>query len=175
MFVNVKSAHLNSTGFAVLGRNRIKGFVYVASATAGTVNIFDTIGVPVTSGTYARAATTGVVTVSSTSHGLKTGQTIGITFAAATGVSATNGNYVITVTDANTFTFTDINTAAITAGTACTYTATGRWAMSFDTAGLTTSGTPQNGSMLIPNAGILVENSIYIQMTNQTGFTVFYG
>ena len=173
MFVSVKSAHLNSTGFAVLGRNRIKGFVYVAAATAGTVNIFDTVGAPVTSGTYARATTT--VTVTSTTHGLKTGQIVGITFAAATGVSATNGNYVITVTDANTFTLTDINSGTIAASTGCTYTATGRWAMSFDTAGLTTSGTPQNGSMLIPNAGILVENSIYIQMTNQTGFTVFYG
>jgi hypothetical protein len=175
MFVSVKSAHLNSTGFAVLGRNRIKGFLYTASSTAGTVNIFDTVGAPVTSGTYARAATTGLVTVTSTTHGLKTDQLIGITFATATGVSATNGNYIITVVDANTFTFTDINTTAIAASTACTYTATGRWAMSFDTAGLTTSGVPQNGSMLIPNAGIIVDHSIYIQMTNQTGFTVFYG
>ena len=173
MFVSVKSAHLNSTGFAVLGRNRIKGFLYTSGTSAGTINIYDTVNAPVTSGTYARTA--AVVTVTSTAHGLKTGQLIGISFGTATGVSATNGNYIITVTDANTFTIPDINSGTIAASTACTYTATGRWVMSIDTAALTTSGVPQNGSMLIPNAGIIVDYSIYVQMTNQTGFTVFYG
>ena len=45
MQTDVLSAHLNSSGFAVLGRYRLKNFLYIASATAGTINIYDTTAV----------------------------------------------------------------------------------------------------------------------------------
>ena len=173
MQTDVLSAHLNSSGFAVLGRYRLKSFLYVASATAGTINIYDTTVAPVAA-TTGYAQSTFTVTVTSTSHGLKVGQQVGITFGSVTGVSATNGNYVVaTVADANTFTVTDINSRTITGG-ACTFT-TGRWLTSVDTAALTTSGVPQNQNVLIPGEGVIAYNGMYILMTNQTGVTIFYG
>ena len=173
MQTDVLSAHLNSSGFAVLGRYRLKSFLYVASATAGTINIYDTTVAPVAA-TTGYAQSTFTVTVTSTSHGLKVGQQVGITFGSVTGVSATNGNYVVaTVADANTFTVTDINSRTITGG-ACTFT-TGRWLTSVDTAALTTSGVPQNQNVLIPGEGVIAYNAMYILMTNQTGVTIFYG
>ena len=173
MQTDVLSAHLNSSGFAVLGRYRLKSFLYVASATAGTVNIYDTTVAPI-GATTGYAQSTYTVTVTSTSHGLKVGQQVGITFGSVTGVSATNGNYVVaTVADANTFTVTDINSRTITGG-ACTFT-TGRWLTSVDTAALTTSGVPQNQNVLIPGEGVIAYNAMYILMTNQTGVTIFYG
>ena len=174
MQTDVLSAHLNSSGFAVLGRYRLKAFVYVGSATAGTLNIYDTTAVPVGAATgYSQSAYT--VTVVSSAHGLKVGQQVGITFAASGGVSATNGNYkVVTVADANTFTVTDINSRSISASVACTFT-TGRWMTTVDTAALTTSGVPQNNSVLIPGEGIVAYNGIYALLSNQTDVTIFYG
>lgn len=170
---DVLSAHLNSSGFAVLGRTRVKGMYFTASSTAGTINIWDTTTAPVTTGTYGRSGAT--VTVSSTGHGLSTGQKIGITFGTATGVSATNGNYTVTVSDANTFTITDINSGTIASSTACSYITSGRWLYSVDTAALTTSGVPQSGIILIPGEGMLVSVGVYAQMTNQSGISIFYG
>ena len=173
MQTDVLSAHLNSSGFAVLGRYRLKSLLYIASATAGTINVYDTTTAPIAATTgYAQSAYT--VTVTSTAHGLKVGQQVGITFGSVTGVSATNGNYIVaTVADANTFTVTDINSRTITGG-ACTFT-TGRWMTSIDTAAITTSGVPQNQNVLIPGEGILAYNGMYILQTNQTGVTIFYG
>ena len=175
MQTDVLSAHLNSTGFAVLGRVRVKGVTYTAAVTAGTLNLYDTTTAPVTSGTYGQSTTT--VTVSSTAHGLVVGQAIGITFTTATGVSATNGNYrIATVADANTFTVTDINSRTIASSTACTYT-TGRWLVSFDTAAVTvtTLGLAQSQSILIPGEGLLANTGVYALMTNQAAVTIFYG
>lgn len=173
MQTDVLSAHLNSSGFAVLGRYRLKSFSFTASATAGTINIYDTTTTP-TAATTGYAQSTNTVTVTSTSHGLIVGQQVGITFGSVTGVSATNGNYkVVTVADANTFTITDINSRTITGG-ACTFT-TGRWMTSIDTAALTTSGTPQNQNVLLPGQGIIANTGMYILLSNQTGITIFYG
>lgn len=173
MQTDVLSAHLNSSGFAVLGRYRLKSFLYVASATAGTINVYDTTTAP-TAATTGYAQTAFTVTVTSTAHGLVVGQQVGITFGAVTGASATNGNYkVATVADANTFTVTDINSRTIVGG-ACHFT-TGRWMTSVDTAALTTSGVPQNQNALLPGEGILAYTGMYILMTSQTGLTIFYG
>jgi hypothetical protein len=46
---------------------------------------------------------------------------------------------------------------------------------SVDTAALTTSGVPQNNSVLIPGEGIVAYNGIYILLANQTDVTIFYG
>lgn len=170
MQTDVKSAHTNQSGFLVLGRNRLKGFLSVAGSSAGTVNVWDTTTAPVAM-TYARSGYT--ITVTLASHGLNTGDVIGLTFAPASGTSATNGNYVVTVLTSSTYTVTDINTGTIVAGTAGTQGT--RWLTSFDTSAVTTSGTSQTVYVLVPGEGMIVNNGLYAQMTNQDSFTVFYG
>lgn len=176
MQYDVSSVHLNQSGFGFIGRGRVKGMVVSCNASGGTVNIYDSLTAPITGVTYARSGTT--VTVTSTAHGLSTGQKIGISFGVGTGGSATNGNYTITKTGADTFTLTDINSGSITAGAACSYvanTGTGnstQWHASFDLGAA--AGTT---NIVIPGEGILIENSLYLLMTatNITGVTAFYG
>jgi len=163
----VKQAHLNASGFLVLGRNRVKGISFVGTATAGYVALFDTTTAPVTTGTYARSGTT--VTVTQTSHGLVTGQVIGIDFAAGTGGTATNGNYPVTVLTSSTFTITDINTGSITAGAAMVYS--DRWLMSYDVS----ASDSFNNSPFIPDDGVIAVNGIYAQMSNLLAVNIFYG
>jgi hypothetical protein len=165
MQTDVKSGHLNASGFIYTQRTRLKGLIAVGSGTAGTVNVWDTTSAP-TSVTYGRSGTT--ITITHNAHGLQTGQSIGLTFAAGTGGTATNGNYIVTVVDANSYTVTDINSGSITAGAAATEGV--RWMVSTDSAnnsGVTT--------LLIPSEGVLAYNGIYLQISNQTGVTVFYG
>jgi len=163
----VKQAHLNASGFLVLGRNRVKAISFTGSATAGYVTLFDTTVAPVTTATYGRSSTT--ITVSSTAHGLVTGQVIGIDFAAGTGGTATNGNYPVTVTNANTFTITDINSGSITAGAAMVYAS--RWLMTFDAA----AGDYFNNAPFIPNDGVIAVDGIYAQLSNVVAVNIFYG
>lgn len=170
MQTDVKSSHTNQSGFLVLGRSRLKGFLAISGTSAGTVNVWDTTTAPVAV-TYGRAGT--LITVTLASHGLSTGDVVGLTFAAASGTSATNGNYVVTVLTSSTYTVTDINTGTIVAGTAATQGT--RWLTSFDTAAVLTSGSPQTVYCIVPGEGMLVLNGLYAQMTNQDSFTVFYG
>lgn len=164
---NVKQAHLNASGFMVLGRNRVRGISFTGSATAGYVTLFDTTTAPVTTATYGRSSAT--VTVTSTGHGLVTGQVIGIDFAAGTGGTATNGNYPITRVDANTFTITDINSGSITAGAAMVYAS--RWLMTYDVAASDTF----NNAPFIPEDGVLAVNGIYAQISNLAAVNIYYG
>jgi len=164
---NVQQAHLNASGFMVLGRNRVKAISFTGSATAGYVTLFDTTVAPVTTATYGRSGTT--ITVSSTAHGLVTGQVIGIDFAAGTGGTATNGNYPVTVTNANTFTITDINSGSITAGAAMVYAS--RWLMTYDVV----AGDYFNNAPIIPEDGVLAVNGIYAQISNLAGVNIYYG
>ena len=170
MQTDILSAHLNASGFMTTARTRVRGVISVATSTAGTVNLWDTTTAPV-SVTYGRTNTT--ITITHSSHGLTTGQWIGLTFAAGTGGTATNGNYQVTVVNANSYTVTDINSGSITAGAAGTEST--RWLMSFDTAALTTSGVPQTVFLPFPAEGMLAQNGVYAQMSNQTGLTIFYG
>jgi hypothetical protein len=168
MQYDVKSGHLNSSGFFLIGRQRLKGLMSIPSTTtAGTVEIFDTDTVPVTA-TYARSTTT--ITVTKSSHGLSTGQVVGIGFTAASGSSATDGNYAITVVDANTFTITDINSGTIAGGTACRYVLGSGFMMAFDT-NPSTVAVP----LPIPGEGILASNGLYGFMNNQLSLAIFYG
>ena len=166
MQTDVKSGHLNNSGFVVLGRNRLKAVSTVGSATAGTLDIFDTTTAPV-SATYERAAT--LITVTKTAHGLVTGDVIGLAFATASGTSGTNGNYSITRTGANTFTVTDINSGTIVAGTAVVYASL--WVASYDVGATDVFG----NFALIPGEGILVTNGIYLLMTNLLSANIYYG
>ena len=176
MQTDVLSSHLNTSGFSYIGRTRLRAMTAVGTATAGTINIWDTTTAPVTGGTYTRSGTT--VTVTSTSHGLTSGQQVGITFAAGTGGTATNGNYTITVTGANTFTLTDINSGTITGSGGCTYVAAqtygnSPWVVSFDTAAVTAGANVLE--LLFPGEGMLCHVGIYCQLSNMTGVTLFYG
>ena len=166
MQYDVKGSHFSGSGLAVSGRVRLKNLVYLGTGTAGSIDVFDTTTAPV-SATYARSGTT--VTVTSTGHGLTTGQNIGISYAAASGVSAVAGNYVITVTGANTFTITDINSGTIAASTACVYS-TGKFLTSYNT------GTAvQPFQVIFSGEGILAQNGIYLTVTNINFQTLQYG
>ena len=162
---DVLSAHINSSGQMVAGRARLKGVIQIGSSTAGTVNMWDTTTAPV-SVTYGRSGTT--VTITHAAHGLTTGDAIGLTFAAGTGGTATNGNYFVTVLTSSTYTITDINSGSITAGAAASEGT--RWLMSVDT-----NATSDVVPLLIPGDGIVAKNGIYAQLSNQVGLTIFYG
>ena len=166
MQTDVKSGHLNNSGFAVLGRTRLKAVSMVGTATAGTLDIFDTTTAPV-SATYARSGTT--ITVTKSAHGLSTGDVVGIAFATASGSSGTNGNYVITVTSSSTFTVTDINSGTIAALTVAAYASL--WIASYDVGATDVFG----NFALIPGEGVLVKNGIYLNMSDITSANVYYG
>ena len=166
MQTDVKAGHLNNSGFVVLGRTRLKALSTVGSATAGTLDIFDTVTAPV-SATYARSTTT--ITVTKTAHGLATGDVVGIAFATASGTSGTNGNYVITVASSSTFTVTDINSGTIAGGTVAVYSTL--WVASYDTG----AADVFNNYVLLPGEGISIKNGIYLSMSNITSANVYYG
>lgn len=163
----VKQAHLNGSGFMVMGRNRVRGISFTGTATAGFVALFDTVTAPVTTGTYGRAGT--LVTVTQTAHGFTTGDTIGIDFASGTGGTATNGNYTVTVLTSSTFTVTDINSGSITAGAAMVYSS--KWLLTYDVAASDTF----NNAPLIPEDGVLVANGIYAYLSNVSTCNIYYG
>ena len=174
MQTDVSSVHLNQSGACYSDRTRLKGIVLVGTASAGTLNLWDSTTAPIAA-TYARSGYT--VTVTKSAHGLTTGQQVGITFSVAT-TSATNGNYIITVVDANTFTLVDINTGTIAASTVCNYVVSDSsrnspWLTSLDTAAVT------GGGMVVyynpPGEGLLCHVGIYATFSNMTGLTVFYG
>ena len=175
MQYDVSTIHLNSSGFGYIGRTRIKGLVISSTSTGGTVTLYDSLTASI-SATYEQSGTT--VTITKSAHGLVTGQKVGISFAAASGNSATNGNYVVTVLTSSTFTITDINSRTIVAGTACSYVANSigesstQWHATFDTAAA--AGTT---NIVFPGEGILIETGLYVGMTTTQipAVTIFYG
>ena len=169
MATDVKQAHINQSGFLVLGRNRVRALSFVGTSTAGTLAVFDTATAPVTSGvTYGRAGTT--VTVTKTAHGLSTGDVVGIHFEAFP--SATDGNYVITVTGANTFTLTDINTGTITGSPAAIYVSGGgSWLLTYESSATDIF----NNSPDIPEDGVLAIRGVYAYMDNIAVANIYYG
>jgi len=168
MQYDVKQGHLNQSGFFVLGRNRVKGVSFYGGG--GTLVLFDTTVAPVTSSvTYARVGTT--VTVTKTAHGLSTGNVVGIHFNSNSGNSATDGNYTITRTGADTFTLIDINTGDITSTAALYVSGANRWLMTYETHA---SDEFQNAP-LIPGEGVLAVNGIYAYMSGIDGAQIYYG
>ena len=168
MQYDVKQGHLNESGFFVLGRNRVKAVSFFGGA--GTLVLFDTTVAPVTSSvTYARTGT--LVTVSKTTHGLATGDVVGIHFDSNSGVSATDGNYSITRVDANSFTLNDINTSSITSTAALYVSGVNRWLLTYETHA---SDDFQN-SPIIPGEGVLAANGIYAYMSGIDAAQIYYG
>ena len=72
MQTDVKTSHLNGTGFLYIGRTRLKQLMYLGTGTAGGIIFFDTITAP-TSVTYGRSGTT--VTVTHTAQAFLLGKT----------------------------------------------------------------------------------------------------
>jgi len=168
MQYDVKQGHLNESGFFVLGRNRVKAISYFGGG--GTLVLFDTTVAPVTSSvTYARTGT--LVTVSKTSHGLATGDVVGIHFDSNSGVSATDGNYSITRVDANSFTLNDINTGSITSTAALYVSGVNRWLLTYETH----SSDEFQNAPLIPGEGVLAVNGIYAYMSAIDAAQIYYG
>ena len=171
MQYDVKQGHLNQSGFFVLGRNRVKGISWYGTGTDGTLVLFDTTTAPVTASvTYGR--TGNLVTVTKTAHGLVTGDIVGIHFGEASGVAATDGNYSITRTGADTFTLVDINTGTVaTSATAAYVTGTNRWLLTYENDATDTF----SNAPIIPGEGVLVNNGIYALMTNLGAAQIYYG
>ena len=170
MQYDVKQGHLNQSGFFVLGRNRVKGVSFFGAGADATLVLFDTITAPVTASvTYARTGTT--VTVTKTAHGLSTGNIVGIHFNSNTSVSATDGNYVITRTGADTFTLTDINSGDITSTAASYVSGGGRWLMTYE---IDATDTFSNAP-IIPGEGVLATQGIYALMTAIDSTQIYYG
>ena len=171
MATNVKHAHINTSGFLVMGRNRIRGLSFVGTANAGELSLFDTTSAPVTSSvTYGRTGTT--VTVSKTAHGLVTGDVVGIHFSESSGVSATDGNYSITRIDANSFSLTDINTGSISGSPAAAYVSgNNRWLLTYEVSATDIF----NNAPDVPDQGVLAVNAIYAYMINLAAVNIYYG
>ena len=168
MQYDVKQGHLNESGFFVLGRNRIKAISYFGGG--GTLVLFDTTVAPETSSVnYARTGT--LVTVSKTSHGLATGDVVGIHFDSNSGVSATDGNYSITRVDANSFTLNDINTGSIASTAALYVSGVNRWLLTYETH----STDEFQNSPIIPGEGVLAANGIYAYMSGMDSAQIYYG
>lgn len=167
--------HRHESGFVAMGRHRVKEVSLVGTASAGLLDIFDTDVAP-ESGTYAQSGTT--VTVTDTGHGLSTGDVVGISFSVGTGGAAQPGNYEITVTTANAFTVTMLNSDTITGTPACRYVATTpqkgetnrRWLLSKHTSAADTFA----NTFGIPNQGFIVTKGIYFHMANLLEADVFY-
>ena len=113
-----------------------------------------------------------------TGHGLSTGDVVGIDFSTGTGGTACSGNYSITVTTADAFTVTMLNSDTITGSPACVYVANDgpsqkkpkRWLMS--------KGVAENDAFAnvfnIPNSGFVTTLGVYFVMTNLLEADMFY-
>jgi hypothetical protein len=169
MATDVKQAHINLSGFLVLGRTRVKALSYVGTSGAGTLVFFDTATVPVSSGvTYGRTGTT--VTVTKTAHGLVTGDVVGIHFEASP--SATDGNYVITRIDANSFSLTDINSGTITGTPGAVYVSGGgSWLLTYEAS----ASDIFNNAPEIPEDGVLALRGVYAYMDGIALANIYYG
>ena len=166
MQTDVLAGTLVESGFIFKQRTRVKGVsIKGDGANAGLLQVFDTLTAPVTA-TYGRAG--DVVTVTRNGHGLQTGDTVGLSFSAGTGGSASDGNYIVTKLTDNTFTVTDLNSGTVTAGANCVYAS--RWIMTFRIA----VGDAYVNYWPIPGQGILALNGIYLRITSLTAASAFY-
>jgi hypothetical protein len=169
MQTDVLSGHIHQSGYIVQQyRSRVKALSVRGSATAGEIALFSTETAPVAA-TYAQAGS--VVTITKSSHGLITGDVIGISYQPGTGGAATSGNYEVTKLTDNTFTVVSPNPNTVTAGAVCNYVVNGSWLLTLDLA----AGDTFQNYFLFPGEGILCKQQCYALMTNLTTCTVFYG
>lgn len=156
---DVKASHLHGSGFFYKGRARLRALDVVGTAAAGYLVLFDT-DVPPVAATYTRSGT--AVTITKASHGLTTGDIVGVSFQADSGPVATSGNFAITVTGADTFTLQDINTGTIDSAD-CLYVASytdgisAHWITTFHTS----AGDTYYNGFSVPDEGMLARKGIY--------------
>jgi hypothetical protein len=175
---DVVSRHQHQSGFAYIGRTRIKAYsVRGTSGAAARLDVFDSLVAP-TAATYAQSAYT--VTVTKSAHGLSTGDVVGISFDdgdSGEGTAAANsGNFVITKLTDNTFTITMINSITIDATAPCRYVVVdpnigGGWVMTIEAA----AGDIYNNYYLLPQQGILIRNGIYSDMEGVVSMNYWIG
>jgi len=173
MQYDVRSSRLTQSGWIVSAPARIKGISIRAGNGSSTsrISMFDT-AIPPVAATYAQSGTT--VTITSNAHGLQSGQTVAIAYYPTSGQnSATNGNYVITVTSANTFTVVDPNSNTVTSGTTCVYAANGNYMFFL----AITIGDTYENYLLFPGEGIKASQKVYVYFDNTlvNSVNVFYG
>ena len=171
MQTDVLQSRLTNSGWIVQGPSRVKAVsLRNASSGVGRVFLFDTSTVPVTA-TYERAGT--LVTVTKSSHGLSTGDTVSLGFSLdGSNRAATCGTYTITKLTDNTFTLTDPNTGTVSASTACYYvTGDSRWIWVRGIA----DGDIYNNFELLPGQGIRAKQKVYAVISNIISTSVFYG
>lgn len=172
MQYDVKAAHLNQSGIAVAFSVRLKQITLSGNASqSGKMVFFDCITAPVTNANYGRSG--NIVTISSTAHGLNTGDFVGISYNSSSGLSATDGNYQVVRVDANTFTIEDLNSGTVVnAGTGCQYvTGINRWVSTYETL----AGATATQQLLVPGEGLLCKQGVYIYMVNMGFATIHYG
>jgi hypothetical protein len=158
-----------------LGLTDLKSSQSLAPPVKESLAVFDTNTAPV-SGTYGQSGTT--VTVADTGHGLSTGDVVGIDFSTGTGGTACSGNYSITVTTADAFTVTMLNSDTITGSPACVYVANDgpsqkkpkRWLMSKSVA----ANDAFANVFSVPNSGFVTTLGVYFVMTNLLEADMFY-
>ena len=167
---DVKSAQIHQSGFLLPNdRVRIKAVSVRGSNTAGQFDLFATDTAPV-SATYGQSGTT--ITVTSTAHGLTTGDRVGVAYSVSgAGTASTCGNRTITVVDANTFTMECINSFTITGSPACRYvTGDNEWIF---TATIAATDIFQN-YFDIPSEGFLLKNKPFASLINLSSANIFY-
>ena len=155
MQYDVKSIHAATSGLLVGYRTRLKGAVIFPLVTATRYSAFvDDVSV---TGTYARSTTTATITA--VNHGLSTGQWAYIDWDLA------DDPYQVTVTDANTFTVTVLNSG----GTSGAVVVWPRMLLQADSQNATAY------SIVIPGEGILAETGIRAFTDANVHATIFYG
>mgnify|MGYP003343071453 FL=1 len=172
MQTDVKQSRLTQTGWIVSQPCRVKGVSLRSNGSAtGRVFLFDTNTAPVTA-SYGQSTTT--VTVTSTAHGLSTGDTVSIGYVPdGSQRAATCGTYTITKTGADTFTITDPNSFTVTSSTACYYvTGTNRWIY---VKGVSAADQYINYELL-PGEGLQAKQKVYVLVLGgMQSCIVYYG
>lgn len=155
MQADVKSQHAATSGLMVGYRTRLKGAViFPFTGATGYSAFVDDISI---AGTYARATTTATIT--STNHGLSTGQWVYLDW------DLTDNPYQVTVTGANTFTVTVANSGA-TSGNVTVWTA---MLLQADASNATAF------TIVVPGEGILARYGIRVFLATDIHATAFYG
>lgn len=155
MQTDVKSQHAATSGLVVGYRTRLKGAViFPFTGATGYSAFVDNTSI---TGTYARSTTTATIT--STNHGLSTGQWVYLDW------DLTDNPYQVTVTDANTFTVTVANSGAAS-GNVTIWT---NMLLQADASNATAF------TIVVPGEGILAPNGIRAFLAADIHATVFYG
>ena len=152
---DVRSKHAAVSGLIIGGRVRLKGaVVFPFTGATGYATFVDNVSA---AGTYARTTTTATIT--SASHGLKTGDWVYLDWDLA------DNPYQITVTGANTFTVTVADSGAASGNVTIWYSVL----LQADASNATAY------TIVVPADGIVAPNGIRVFLPATIHTTIFYG